>query len=178
MIIGERVRLRSIERDDLPRFVRWLNDPEVRAGLSLTLPLSLEEEELWYRDVLQKPAAERPLAIEIRQGAGWVHIGSCGFNQIDWRSRAGELGIVIGEKQFWNQGYGTEVMQLLLKHGFETLNLNRVALEVFDNNPRAIRSYEKAGFVLEGRKRQSMFKDGAYVDVLIMSVLRSEWSGG
>jgi RimJ/RimL family protein N-acetyltransferase len=55
------------------------------------------------------------------------------------------------------------------------LNLNRIALEVYENNPRAVRSYEKAGFLHEGRKRQAMFKEGKYVDILLMSVLRSEW---
>lgn len=175
MIIAERVRLRAIERDDLPRFVRWLNDPEVRAGLVLFLPLSLEEEEQWYNGVLQRPVAERPLAIEIRQGAGWIHVGNCGFLNLDWRCHAGEVGIFIGEKQFWNQGYGTDVMKLLIKHGFETLNLNRISLDVYDNNPHAIRTYEKTGFVLEGRKRQAMYKNGKYIDILVMSVLRSEW---
>jgi RimJ/RimL family protein N-acetyltransferase len=87
------------------------------------------------------------------------------------------VGIFIGEKSLWNQGYGTEVMKLLLKHGFHTLNLNRIALEVYENNPRAVRSYEKAGFVHEGCKRQGMYKDGHYIDILLMSVLRSEWQG-
>jgi RimJ/RimL family protein N-acetyltransferase len=84
---------------------------------------------------------------------------------------------VIGEKSLWNMGYGTEVMRLMLKHGFNTLNLNRIALEVYENNPRAIRSYEKAGFFLEGRKRQGMYKNGRYIDIFLMSVLRSEWQG-
>jgi RimJ/RimL family protein N-acetyltransferase len=87
------------------------------------------------------------------------------------------VGIFIGEKRLWNQGYGTDAMRLLLQHGFNTLNLNRVALDVYDTNLRAVRSYEKAGFVHEGRKRQAIFKDGRYVDILQMSVLRAEWEG-
>jgi RimJ/RimL family protein N-acetyltransferase len=66
-------------------------------------------------------------------------------------------------------------MRLLLRIGFEKLNLNRVALEVFENNPRAIRAYEKAGFVHEGRRRQGIYKNGQYLDILLMSVIRSEW---
>ena len=68
-------------------------------------------------------------------------------------------------------------MRLLLQHGFHTLNLNRIALDVYDTNLRAVRSYEKAGFVQEGRKRQAIFKDGKYIDILQMSVLREEWEG-
>lgn len=189
MIYGKRVRLRAPERSDIPQFAAWLNDPEVRAGLLINLPMSVAEEENWFESMLKRPAAEHPMVIEIRkEGAGeaggagtatesWEMIGNCGYNDIDWRCRAGELGIFIGAKQYWNQGYGTEVMELLVRHGFETLNLNRVCLQVYANNPRAVRSYEKAGFVHEGCKRQAMYKDGQYVDILLMSVLRSEWQG-
>jgi RimJ/RimL family protein N-acetyltransferase len=175
MIFGDRLRLRATEREDLPRFVAWLNDPEVRHGLALFLPLSLRDEEQWFESMIKNPPAERPLVIEIRQDDGWVPVGNCGFHAIDWKNRSGELGIFIGEKACWNQGYGTEVMRLLLQHGFNTLNLNRIFLRVFQTNPRAIRSYEKAGFVQEGRLRQAEFIDGSYTDVLLMSVLRSEW---
>ena len=86
------------------------------------------------------------------------------------------MGIFIGDKSCWNQGYGTEVMRLLLKHGFETLNLNRIYLHVFATNLRAIRCYEKAGYVPEGRLREAEFKNGQYVDFIVMSVLRSEYT--
>jgi RimJ/RimL family protein N-acetyltransferase len=175
MIYGVRVRLRAVERDDLPRFAAWLNDPEVRQGLSLFLPLSLVEEESWFENMLKNDPAEHPLVIEIGEADGWVPVGNCAFHHIEWKNRSGEVGLFIGEKCFWNQGYGTEVMRLLLRHGFSTLNLNRIFLRVFETNPGAIRAYEKAGFVHEGRMRQAEFKDGKYSDVYLMSVLRSEW---
>lgn len=176
MIYGQRLRLRAVEHSDLPRFREWLNDPEVTAGLLVALPLSLADEEAWFENMQQRSPSEHALVIEVRgEGDEWAAIGNCGFHAIDWRCRTAEVGIFIGEKSRWNQGYGTEVMRLVLRHGFNTLNLNRVALEVYESNPRAIRSYEKAGFVHEGRKRQAMFKDGKYLDVLLMSVLRSEW---
>ena len=175
MIYGDRIRLRAPERDDLPRFVAWLNDPEVRQGLSLFLPLSLVEEENWFEKMLKNDPTEHPLVIEIREEDAWVPVGNCAFLNIEWKNRSGELGIFIGEKRYWNQGYGTDVMRLLLRHGFLTLNLNRIFLRVFETNPRAIRSYEKAGFVHEGRLRQAEFKDGKYSDVYLMSVLRSDW---
>jgi RimJ/RimL family protein N-acetyltransferase len=178
MIYSERVRFRAVERTDLTRFAEWLNDPEIRGGLLLYLPLSLPEEENWYLNMLKSPPAEHPMVIEIRQAEEWLMVGNCGIHQIDWRCRSAELGIFIGEKGYWNQGYGTEAMRLLLKHGFETLNLNRLALDVYENNLRAVRSYEKAGFVHEGRKRQAVYMDGRYMDLLIMSVLRGEWLKG
>ena len=175
MIYGKRIRLRHIEREDLPRFVAWLNDPEVRHGLAMYLPLSQVEEEQWFENVLKRERDEQPLVIEVEGQDGWTMIGNSGFFNIDWRNRSAELGIVIGDKAYWNKGYGTEVMRLLLHHGFTTLNLHRIFLRVFEGNPRAIRAYEKAGFVHEGRMRQAEFRDGKYLDVLLMSVLRPEW---
>jgi RimJ/RimL family protein N-acetyltransferase len=94
---------------------------------------------------------------------------------IDWRNRSGEVGIMIGEKACWNQGYGTETMQRLLEHGFNTLNLHRIWLQVYAKNPGGIRAYEKAGFTHEGTLRQAHYQHGKYYDVHIMSVLREEW---
>jgi RimJ/RimL family protein N-acetyltransferase len=177
MILGERVRLRAIERSDLPAFVNWLNDPEVSEFLMLYSPLSNEQEERWFKDVLEQPAYNQPMAIEVRDGESWITAGNCSFHVQDWRVRSAELGIFIGEKGYWGQGYGSEVMRLLLDHGFHILNLNRIYLRVYENNHRAIRAYEKAGFVHEGRMRQAEYRNGVYEDVLLMSVLRSEWQG-
>jgi RimJ/RimL family protein N-acetyltransferase len=177
MLYSDRVRLRAFEREDLPRFVTWLNDPEVRAGISKQTPIGMAQEEKWFADVLQRPLDEHPLVIEARAEGGWQPIGSCGLHNFDWHSRWGLLGISIGEKSQWNQGYGTEAVRLLLRHAFKTLNLNRVWLQVFESNARAIRSYEKAGFVHEGRQRQAFFRAGRYEDVLIMGILAHEWRG-
>jgi len=175
MIYGERIRLRSVEKKDLDFFKVWVNDPEVTAGLSLYLPLSSWEEEEWFAGLAKRPQAERPLAVEMHDGDKWHLIGNSGFYQIDNVAHAAEVGIMLGEKSIWNQGYGTEAMRLLLKHGFETLNLNRIFLRVYAENKRAIRAYEKAGFVHEGRMREALFKHGKYQDVIFMSVLRKEW---
>lgn len=178
MIIGDQIRFRAIEKDDLPNFVKWLNDPEVKQGLSMIMPLSLAEEEKWFEELLKKSLYEKPLAIEIQpdpQVDEWIFVGNCGLFGIDWQNQFAEIGIHIGEKGYWNQGFGTKAIRLILKHGFDNLNLHRLWLRVFENNPRAIRSYEKAGFTLEGKFRQAQYLDGKYVDVIIMSMLKSEW---
>jgi RimJ/RimL family protein N-acetyltransferase len=176
MIYGKRIRLRHAERDDLPRFVAWLNDPQVTQGLGMFQPLSQVEEEQWFENLLQRPVEERPLTIDARLEDGWLTIGNSGYHNLDWRNRSTEVGIVIGDKSYWDQDYGTEAMQLLLEYAFNTLNLHRVYLRVFEDNPRAIRAYEKAGFIHEGRMRQAEYRRGGYRDVLLMSVLRSEWA--
>ncbi len=177
MIFGKRIRLTSPEREDIPLFVEWLNDPEVRQGLAVFLPMSNAKEEQWFEDMLKRPPETHPLTIEVREGTDWVKIGNLGFFDIHPRAHSAEVGIMIGNKNYWNKGYGTEAMELLLKHGFETLNLHRIMLHVYDFNPRAIRSYQKAGFVEEGRLRESVYKDGKFHDTIIMSVLRDEWDG-
>jgi len=176
MLIGKNIRLRADERADLPKFVEWLNDPEVYRFLSVRLPISQAGEEHWFEDMLKHSPEEQPLAIEIREGKGWRMIGNCGFFDLNWRSRSAEVGIFIGDKSCWNKGYGTEVMQLLLCHAFETMNLNRVYLRVDAENVGGIKAYEKAGFVHEARLREADFRDGRYCDDLLMSVLRSEWA--
>jgi RimJ/RimL family protein N-acetyltransferase len=182
MIYGERIRLRRDERSDIPKLVEWLNDPEVRRYLSTDLPVSHANEEQWFENMLKLPANEQPFGIEIREiepevaNERWRLIGNCSFMNINWTIRSAEVGIFIGEKSCWNKGYGAEVMSLLLKFGFNNLNLNRIYLRVDDANKGGIRAYEKAGFVHEGRFRQGTFQNGKYSDMLLMSVLRAEWN--
>ncbi|HWQ04018.1 MAG TPA: GNAT family protein [Longilinea sp.] len=176
MIIGQNIRLRAIERQDLPHFVEWLNDPEVRRNLLVNVPLSQAQEDGWFERVLSRPLEEQPLAIEVNTPEGWQMVGNCGLFDLDWRNRSAEIGIFIGDKRFWNKGYGTEAMRLMAGYGFGSLNLYRIYLRVFETNPRGIHCYEKAGFIHEGRLRQAEFQDGKYIDLLVMSVLRSEWS--
>lgn len=175
MIYGERVRLRPLERHDLPHFVEWLNDSQVIQGLSIYSSLSLDEEEIWYEHMLKQPKEERPLSIETKYEDAWKLIGNTGLFTFDWRNRSAELGIFIGDKAFWDQGFGTEAVGLILQHGFLTLNLNRIFLRVYADNPRAIKLYEKTGFVHEGRQRQAEFHGGKYHDIIFMSILRPEW---
>jgi diamine N-acetyltransferase len=175
MLLGERVRLRPIEREDLPRYVAWFAEAQVRANLALFLPLSRAQEERWYENVLAQPPEEQPLAVDAR-GERWQHIGAAGLQNLQWRTRSTEIGLVIGDRAFWGQGLGTEVTALLVRFAFATLNLHRVALRVYEDNAPARRVYEKVGFVLEGRQRDGDFREGRYRDVLVYSILRPEWN--
>lgn len=178
MILGQRVRLRPVEKDDLARYVKWFSDPELRSYIEMHLPLGQVQEERWFeRNV--GAGSEQAWAIDAQplDGVGpYAHIGSCGYHDIDWRNRVGEVGIVIGARDYWGKGYGTDAMQTLVAWGFYTLNLNRVQLRVFADNERGIRSYQKVGFQIEGRLRQGNFYHGTYRDVLYMGVLREDWA--
>jgi RimJ/RimL family protein N-acetyltransferase len=180
VIYGDRVRLRRIERDDLPRFVEWLNDPELREHLATFYPLSQAQEQQWFESMLRLEPALHPFAIEARLRPSrkkdeWTHIGTIGLHNLDWKNRSTEVGLFIGRKDLWGKGYGTAALRALVGFAFAELNLHRVWLRVFETNPRARRSYEKTGFTLEGRLRQDRFHGGRYHDTLVLSLLREEW---
>ena len=169
-IVGERVRLRGIERSDIPTFVRWFNDPETRGYLQMYMPMSQAAEELWFEAQL-KAENRHIFGVETLEGK---LIGNVGLEDIDWKNRSAVLGITIGEKDYWDHGYGAEAITILLKFAFAEMNLHRVSLSVYEYNQRGIRCYEKCGFKLEGRKREAHFHDGEYHDELIMGILREE----
>ena len=170
-IQGQRTRLRAIERDDLPRFVRWFNDPETRGYLAMRYPLSLVEEEQWLEKLATRD--DYVFAIEAEDG---THIGNIGLHDIQAENRCAVLGIIIGEKDHWDRGYGTDAIRAVLQWAFDYVNLHRVMLRVHEHNPRAIRCYEKCGFQHEGRLRESCFRGGQYYDELIMGILRHEFA--
>ena len=102
-------------------------------------------------------------------------IGFIGLNDILWNHGDAWVGIGIGDRDIWGKGYGTDAMRILLRYAFMELNLYRLTLGVFSYNPRALRSYEKAGFVIEGCERQFLNRDGRRYDSYFMGILRSEW---
>lgn len=178
MIIGKGIRLRAVEREDIPRFVRWLNDPEVIRYITINSPFSQAMEEKWFDHQLAIPTTEgQTLAVEVSVGDNWVHIGNTGLHKVEPVNNTAEFGLLLGEKDYWHKGYGRYTTELMLKHGFEDMNLNRIYLNVFSENVFAIKAYEAAGFVTEGVQRQAMYKNGKYNDIILMSVLHSEWKG-
>ena len=102
-------------------------------------------------------------------------VGVVGLEGIRWTHGDAWVGIGIGERESWNNGYGTDAMRLIQCYAFSELNLHRLSLTVFEYNPRAIRSYEKAGFVKEGRARNYLHRDGRRWDLIFMGFLREEW---
>ena len=172
---GEHIYLRPSERTDVPNFVRWLNDAETTSYLNMRAPMSEAMEEKWFEGMVE------------RQGKDHYHyvicllkndqpIGSLSLFAVDYVNGNAGIGISIGEKSLWGKGYGTDAMNALLDFGFGMLRLERMWLEVYVFNKRARRSYDKSGFVLEGVERNGVFKQGRYLDVEVMSILRDEWA--
>jgi RimJ/RimL family protein N-acetyltransferase len=172
---GEKVFLRASERDDIPNFVRWLNDAETGSFLNMRAPMSHAMEEKWFEGMVERQGKDHYHFVICLLEDGRP-IGSLSLFQIDYVNGNAGIGISIGEKSLWGQGLGTDAMNALVDFGFGMLRLERLWLEVYDFNKRARRSYDKSGFVLEGVERHAVHKQGRYLDVQLMSILREEWA--
>ena len=164
--------LRPVRMDDAPRFVKWFNDPEVNKFLNYrSLTLKFEKEYIKKR-MAGKVADTLHFCIDTSEG---VHIGSTALESINKTFNRATFGIVVGDKNYWNKGYGTEAGRLLLDYGFKKLKLHRIDLDVYSYNPRAIKVYKRLGFKVEGRKREYTKLGNKYYDAVCMSVLDREW---
>jgi RimJ/RimL family protein N-acetyltransferase len=176
MLIGKKVILVAPKKEYLPKFVKWMNDPEVLQFLTMYRPITVEEEEKWYQSITNNP---KEIHFSILGKIGSENdpklIGNIGIT-LDNRNRVGSIGIVIGEKPYWGKGYGTEALQILIEYAFQTLNLHRVELMVYSSNPRAIACYNKVGFKKEGVLRKSVFINGEYHDKIWLGLLKEEWN--
>ena len=177
LLHGKLVHL-TAENSDLlaPEFSRWNQDTEWERLLDSDPPklLSAKKWQEWLEKDLEKGSTEE-LFWGIRKLDDDALIGFIGLFNLYLQHGDTLVAIAIGKREFWSHGYGTDAMRVMLRYAFLELNLRRVGLIVFEYNPRAIRSYEKAGFVYEGRVRGSMQRDGKRWDFLYMGILREEW---
>jgi RimJ/RimL family protein N-acetyltransferase len=172
-LTGERVVLRRHVPDNMAAFQRWYSDPEVaRLTRYQEGPMPMAEIERFFQVRL---LGTESLALAIHLRSTDRLIGTCAFSQLDGSNGSALFHITIGEQDAWGLGYGTEATELMVAHAFDRLRLHRVALTVFAFNERAIRSYRKVGFVLEGRAREAIWRDGRHWDELQMSILDSDW---
>jgi RimJ/RimL family protein N-acetyltransferase len=173
MIQGKRVVLRELRREDLPRLNQFNNDiaVELAGGGDPPLPQSLERLQAEFdAGAAQGGRDGLSFAIEV----DGVYVGGCSLFQINEVARCAMLGIGIGDKAYWGQGYGREAVALLVDYGFRHHNLHRIWLRVHGRNERAQRAYRACGFVEEGRLREHVWSDGAFDDLVLMGILREE----
>jgi RimJ/RimL family protein N-acetyltransferase len=177
MLKGERVTLRALRREDLPLLWEFNNDVEVEiaGGGDPPIPQSFERLQADFDQAVQKGGRNgASFAIE----ADGKFIGRCGlygFDEYSGVAHRCDMGIGIGDKNYWGRGYGREAIGLLLDYAFTHWNVERVGLQTTSTNERAIRAYRACGFVEEGRLRNHAWSDGHYADTVCMSILRQEW---
>jgi len=170
-LIGERIYLRALEPEDAATLKQFISDAEVTRTLQAYRPYTIAQE---LEFIERATKSENDIILGITTKTEDKLIGTSGLHRIDWRDRRTEFGILIGAKDEWNKGYGTDATRTIVRYAFEILNLNRVGLRVYEHNARAMRAYEKAGFRKEGVLRQEAFREGRYWDTIMMGVLRSD----
>lgn len=173
-LTGNRIYLRGIEKEDLSgRFFEWANDKEVTQFLYMgAFPNNLENLEKMFEDIKKN---DTDIAFMIVDKDTDREVGFCGFHRVLWVHKNAEYRIFLGEKDYWGKGYGREATKMMLRYGFELLNLNRVWLGVNSEHKRAVNSYRKCGFVDEGVLRQDIYRNSKYYDNLRMGILREEY---
>ena len=168
MIRGERVVLRPVEDTDFDDILRWKNDLDVFTAMDYEQPFSIDD----VRDDEARSRMEGyPFIIELDGRA----IGRIGLNQLRRRDRIASLYLYIGEKALWGNGFGPDAISALLGYAFDRLDLHQVELWGLDGNVRAMRAYEKCGFVRDAVLRDRSWSDGRFVARIVMSVQRDEF---
>jgi len=157
---GNLVCLKRLTPEDQKQVGVWDKDPEVSK----------------YREIFKLGDKKlRHIGFGIYDQKSLKLIGDIGISLIDPKNKHAEIGMTIGDKNYWGKGYGTDLVKTILRFCFKELDLNKVYLDVWEENKRAIGCYSKCGFKKDGVLREHVFKDGRYHDKWAMSVLRKEW---
>jgi RimJ/RimL family protein N-acetyltransferase len=167
---GRKVILRPLEQADVPLLTRWINDPEVRQYLVSQVPQSEEMERNWVSKI--DPNNSIVLGIQIIDGP---LIGTLAILHISWRDRLAITGTMIGEKQYWGKGYGTDAKMVLLDYAFNTLNLHKVCSGACGFNKRSIRYSLRCGYKIEAVRKKHLFRNGRYCDQVELAIFRKNW---
>ncbi|WDT80179.1 MAG: GNAT family protein [Candidatus Manganitrophus sp.] len=174
---GKRIYLREVRPSDVnERYYRWMNDPEITRFLeSRFAPNAIEN----LRDYVAGKLGDRDnifLAIVLKKEDR--HIGNIKLGPIQWIHRLADIGLLIGEKDCWGKGYATEAIQLVSDYAFNVLNLHKVAAGCYGPNEGSARAFQKAGFVVEGVRKEQFYTNGSYVDDILLGLIRPDRNQG
>jgi RimJ/RimL family protein N-acetyltransferase len=168
---GKKVTLRPLDEKDIERCCRWINNPEVAIFMNGHWPKGLEAEKKWLAESSAKKDGFS-LAIETLDG---VHIGNMGVFDIHWTDGVATTGAMIGEKEYWGKGYGTDAKTQLLNYLFNTLNLRKICSRAYAFNERSIAYSLHCGYKEEGRQKKHVFRNGEFHDVVNLALFKEDW---
>lgn len=171
---GERVRLIALDKQKhFENALQWINDSRITQWTLIgDLPTSRLAEEEFFDRVMKGDPNEVVFAVETLEGE---HIGFCGIHRIDWRSGVGTTGTLIGRKDLWGQGYGSDTVRARTRYAFEVLGLRMLLSEVFAGNEASLKALAKAGYREVGRIPGRHWKRGDYRDAVLLMVDRTSW---
>ena len=176
-LIGDRIYLspKNVSDETIEKFTEWLNDFQVTDYIGQTTNMiTLQSEKEWMENAVKN---DKVRTFDIVCLENNKLIGTIGLNGFNWIARRASLGIFIGDREYRNNGYGPEAINLLLEYGFKYLNLHSIGLSLVAINERAHKCYLKCGFKDTGRSRDKLFINGNYYDMLDMDILENEFKG-
>jgi RimJ/RimL family protein N-acetyltransferase len=174
MLRGRQVWLRASTKADFTSGPIWVNDAENAHFLGLKMPVS-EDGAAEFAQMVASQQGKTMFSFAICLLGEDRSIGNVTLRDVDRENGSAEMSIVITDKSLQGKGHGTDALNCLVDFGMGELRLERIYLHVFDYNPRARRSYEKAGFKVDALLRRSRFHRGAHHDVHLMSIIREDW---
>ncbi|MDQ0208687.1 GNAT family N-acetyltransferase [Alkalicoccobacillus murimartini] len=182
MLVGKVVELRPVIEQDLKNVFKWINNEEiVTLSSGSDKAFQINNSMVGLEHYLEKNTIDNNLVEDGQFFSIYtkdnIHIGKCDYRDINWIVRSATLGIMIGEPNYWGTGHSEDTVATLLHYLFNTLNLNRVQIDTWSGNKRAVRFFEKCGFVKEGELRQGEYIDGQFYHTILMSILREEYKG-
>lgn len=176
-LVGDRIYLspKGVSEEEVQKFTQWMNDFQVTdyTGRSAYI-MTLQGEQEWLENSAKKTDNKNFNIVDLKNDK---LVGTIGLEHLNMKDRSAVLGIFIGDEDYRNNGYGTEALNLLLEFGFKYLNLHSIKLNLLAVNERAHKCYLKCGFKDTGRRREAIFLDGKYYDMLRMDILENEFEG-
>jgi len=169
---GERLYLREVRPSDVnENYYRWMNDPEITRYLeSRFFPNSMESLREY---VMTKLADKDTIFLAIILKDGHRHIGNIKLGPINWIHCVGEIGVLIGERNYWGKGYAPDAIRLVVDYAFRVLNLHKLTAGCYEENKGSIKAFQKVGFVIEGVRKQHYYCNGEFTDSILMGILRT-----
>lgn len=167
---GERIHLRPVEVDDVtPRYVAWMNDPDVTRHLESRFTSYTAEDLARYVTTVGADASTHFFAIVLHEGDR--HIGNIKLGPVEQHHRRGDIGIIIGEQDCWGRGYASEAIQLITTWALGTLGLHKVTAGAYDVNAGSVGAFQRAGFVVEAVRPDHYLQDGRWVSAVLLGRL-------
>lgn len=172
MLRGERIQLRALERDDLPRLRDWRNLPEFRRHFREFRELNLLNQEQWFTRI---SASANDFMFIIERTNDRTPIGVCGLVYVHWVIRSADISLYIGEDDVYIDGpggYAEDAAKTLVRYAFDTLNLHKVWTELYSFDERKVELFTRLGFARDGVLRDNAYEDGRYHDSYIYSLIK------
>jgi RimJ/RimL family protein N-acetyltransferase len=167
---GNKCYLSPIDTNDAEKYVEWFNDLQIAENLTFYSKVINVENEKTFLNKLSKEHSYSIIDNDTNE-----LIGNCSMHKLDNLNQTAEAAIVIGNKKYWNKGYGSEALSLLIDYGFKALNIHNIMLSVYSFNKKAIKSYEKVGFKIIGKRREALKRGKETYDIIFMDILDKEF---